>query len=138
MRSWHLFAVAWCALLSASDVRAESKAVSLGEVSAPDATIAPKVTSAVQDELGLLDLSHAHKQAVLSVAVVRLDREARPRGEAITCVVSATLRNPKSGAVFAVVEGRARAEGESARTLEASALRGAVHGAVVRIPDALK
>lgn len=141
MRQVHLFVLAASVFFAALDVRADGKTVSLGEVSVPqsaDATMAPKLTAAVRDELGRLDLSHVHKQAVLSVSVVRLDNEARIKGSSATCVVSATLRNPKTGAIFAIMEGRARAEGESPITLQASALRGAVHGAVTRIPDALK
>jgi len=139
MRVLHLIALAACTFGLTQDVRADTKTISLGEVSAgANAALTPKVVSAVQDELGHLDLSHARKQAVLSVSVVRLDSEARRGGSSTTCVVSATLRNPKTGAVFAIVEGRARAEGDSAPSLETSALRGAVHGAVARIPDALR
>jgi len=136
----HPLMLAICVVFAAQDVRADAKVVSLGEVSVPqsnDATVGPRLTAAVEDELGQLDLSHARRQAVVSVSVVRLDSEPRNKGTAFTCVVSATLRNPKTGAVFAIVEGRARAEGESPRSLESSALRGAVHGAVARIPDAL-
>lgn len=136
----HPLMLAVCVIFGAQDVRADAKVVSLGEISVPqsvDATMAPRLTAAVQDELRQLDLSHARRQAVVSVSVVRLDSEPRAKGSAFTCVVSATLRNPKTGAVFAIVEGRARAEGESPRSLESSALRGAVHGAVTRIPDAL-
>ncbi|GEM_PF-3157683 len=136
----HPLMLAMCVIFAAQDIRADAKVVSLGEISVPqsgDATMAPRLTEAVQDELGRLDLSHARRQAVVSVSVVRLDSEPRAKGAAFTCVVSATLRNPKTGAVFAIVEGRARAEGESPGSLESSALRGAVHGAVTRIPDAL-
>lgn len=141
MRFVHLIGLSVCTLLAAKDVHADPKAVALGEVSVSagaDAAMAPKVTSAVEDELKRLDLSRAKKQAVLSVSVVRVERERRTRGASITCVVSATLRSPTSGAVFAIVEGRARAEGEDARTLETSAMQGAVHGAVTRIPEALR
>lgn len=141
MRHLHPFVLAISVLFAAQDVRADQKTVSLGDVSVPqsaDSAMAPKLTAAVQDELGQLDLTHVHKQAVLSVSVVRLESEPRTKGSAFTCVVSATLRNPKTGAIFAIVEGRARAEGETPRSLESSALRGAVHGAVTRIPEALK
>lgn len=141
MRGWHLVVAASCALGVTHDVRAEAKAVSLGEVSfsaRPDSPLTPRVVSATLDELGHLDLRRARKQAVISVSVVRLDSEPRGNGATITCVVSATLRHPRTGAIFAVVEGRAQAEGDSVATLEPSVLRGALHGAIARVPDALR
>ncbi len=141
MRVVHLLALTCFAIFVAQDVRAEMKTVSLGEVSVvgrSDGVLNPRIVLVAQDEIGRLDLTHAHKQAVLSLSVVRLDTEPRPGGASATCVVSVALRNPKSGAVFAVVEGRARAEGAQIVSLESSALRGAVHGAVARIPDALR
>jgi hypothetical protein len=52
-------------------------------------------------------------------------------------VISATLRSRDGGVLFAVLEGRARAQGASDHVPE-NALRGAVHGALSRVADALK
>jgi hypothetical protein len=141
MRVLHLLALASFAVFSAHDVRAASKTVSLGEVSVvgrSDGVLNPKIVSLTEDELGRLDLSGARRQAILSLSVTQLDTQARPGGASSLCVVSLALRNPRSGAIFAVVEGRARAEGAQRLPLESSVLRGAVHGAVARIPDALR
>jgi hypothetical protein len=57
----------------------------------------------------------------------------------VVCVVSATVRDKKKGAIVAVLEGRARAENEErlAALLERAAMKSAVRGALARLPEAL-
>lgn len=124
------------AMLSARDAGAETKKVDLGEVSAApkaDATAVPLLRQATEQELSALDLRSAKKDAVLSISLVRLETE----GQRVTCVVSATLRTKSGGTIFAILEGRALVSGASDSARSAS-LKGAVHGAVGRIPEALK
>jgi len=113
----------------------ENKHLSLGEVAvvAKGATnMQGALKNALQAEIRDLDLRGAHKDAILSVSLVTLDAD---RAQA-TCVISATLRS-RDGALFAVLEGRARAQGGSDHVSE-SAMRGAVHGALSRVPEALR
>ncbi len=130
-------AVMVSALLFAPAVGAETKsAVRLGEVTAApraDASAVPLLRQTTEAELGALDLRGAKKDAVLSISLVRLETE----GQRVTCVVSATLRTKDGGTIFAILEGRALASGASDSAKSAS-LKGAVHGAVGRIPEALK
>lgn len=98
---------------------AASAAVRVGEVSAARSEMVPALRRAVEDEVSRL---RVRRDAVVSVSLVRFEGGA--------CVVSAVLRDP-SGAMFAMIEGRAAAEG-------AAALRAAVHGAISRIPDAMR
>ena len=85
-----------------------------------------------------LDLRASRRDAVRSASLVRLDAEyERGLVSGATCVVSITLRSRDGGVLFAVLEGHARAQGASSHVPE-SALRGAVHGALARVPEALK
>jgi hypothetical protein len=119
---------------------ADSKHLSLGEIAVVPTNAAPLTStlkSALESEMKELDLRGARKDAILSVSLVKLDTE-RQRGSSSSsteCVVSATLRS-RDGVLFAMVEGRARAQGSD--HIPESALRGAVHGALSRVPDALK
>jgi len=119
---------------------ASSRHLALGEVAVvPTAAayVAPELRADLDDEIRALDLRGARKDAILSVSLVRLDTERAKGSDAATCVVSATLRSRKGGVLFAVLEGRARAQGASGHVSE-SALRGAVHGALSRVPEALR
>ena len=122
-------------LAPAKAADAESKHLSLGEVAVVPTgatNMTSTLKSALEGEMRELDLRGARKDAILSVSLVKLDTEHG----AATCVVSATLRS-RDGVLFAVLEGRARAQGGSDHVPE-SALRGAVHGALSRVADALK
>ena len=126
--------VAMLAPAKAAD--AGSRHLALGEVAvvpAAAARMTPELRADLAEEIGALDLRGARKDAILSVSLVRLDTE---RGAA-TCVVSATLRSRDGGVLFAILEGRARAQGSSAHIPE-NARRGAVHGARSRVPEALR
>jgi len=115
---------------------ADSKHLSLGEIAVVPthaSSMTGELKSALESEMKTLDLRGAHKDAILSVSLVKLDTDRR--SSSTECVVSATLRS-RSGVLFAMVEGRARAVGSD--HVSENALRGAVHGALSRVPDALK
>jgi hypothetical protein len=127
-------------LLLAGSASAETKKVSLGEVSVVphnDGTVAPLLRTTAESELGALDLSHVKRDAVLSLSLVRLDTAQDGNGTSVTCVVSATLRTKSGGTIFAVLEGRARVDSSNDAAKRLS-LRSAVHGAMTRVPEALK
>ena len=123
-------------LASAKTADAGSRHLSLGEVAVLPtgaAHLTPELRADLEAEIGALDLRSARKDAILSVSLVKLDTE---RGAA-ECVVSAALRSRSGGVLFAILEGHARAQGASAQVPE-NALRGAIHGALSRIPEALR
>ncbi len=131
-----MFASVMSLAFFASAADAGSKRLSLGEVGFLPTQAAVSMTTlrgTVESEMGDLDLRGSHKDAILSVSVVKLESDRT----SATCVISATLRSRDGGVLFAVLEGRARAQGASDHIPE-SALRGAVHGALSRVPDALK
>jgi hypothetical protein len=119
---------------------AGSRHLSLGEIAvlpSNAASMTPALRTALEAEMRDLDLRGSHKDAILSVSLVKLDSERERGVSSTTCVISATLRSRDGGVLFAILEGRARAQGASDHLPE-SAVRGAVHGALSRIPDALK
>ena len=122
-------------LMPAKAADAGSKQLSLGEIAAAPA-MTPILRTALESEMGDLDLHGTRRAAILSASLVRLDAQGHGIASSATCVVSVTLRS-RDGVLFAMLEGRAQAQGESSHVPE-SALRGAVHGALMRVPDALK
>ena len=123
-------------------------AVALGEVSSTverrDVDLRALLRTSAEEELRALDLRGipATRRSILSVSLVKMEtaQEAAPAGNktVTTCIVSATLRDARRGAIFAVLEGRARGESDAGGTGTGMFVRTAVRGAVARIPEALK
>ncbi|WP_394823705.1 hypothetical protein [Pendulispora albinea] len=118
--------------------------VAVGEVSTsvvrPGVDVPGVLRAAVTEELPSLDLSRARRRPViLSVSLLRMETESTAEGAATTCVISAALRTKKGGNIFAVLEGRAKAQSDTSAPFaqERLALRTAVRGALQRIPEAL-
>ena len=139
--------VAWLFALLTLTVPAQASdaRVVLGEVSSQVVRTGVDYQAIVrlvpEAELSHLDLRPIPdgRRVIVSVSLVRLDTKAASAGADATCRVSATLRNAKSGAIFATLEGQARATGGGARAAaEASAVLGALHGMLARVPDALR
>jgi hypothetical protein len=129
----------------ARDGSGADPAVALGEVSAEAANrddVDVRALRAMAAE-ALQNLDDARlprgAHAVLSVSLVRLSSSSSASAE-VACVVSATLRDRKRGAVFAVLEGSARGKDEPRRlrTLERATLRAALESAVARVPEAMQ
>src|SRR5689334_10693163 len=91
---------------------------------------------ALERELANLEVSSKgpSKRFVLSASIVKL--EGRKAAPGVECTVSAVLREQRSGAIRAILTGRAEAEfdGEEA---ELGALAAAVRGAVSSVPAAM-
>jgi len=142
--SWRVTTVA---MLSAMFVlvapaQAANDALALGEVSSTiqrqDVDLRALLRSSAEEEIRALDLTHVPvaKRAILSMSLVRMDTaHAEGSTTVTTCVVSATLRDRRQGAIFAILEGRARGDSGAG---DRAILRTAVRGAVARIPEALR
>jgi hypothetical protein len=138
-------AVCLAALLSlstfASRARAEERRpVVIGEVATrvtrPKLDLPKALRRALERELATLEAGgKGATRFVLSASLVKL--EARRAAPGVECTVSAVLREQKSGAIRAILTGRAQAEfdGEEA---ELDALDAAVHGAVSSVPAAMR
>lgn len=116
--------------------------VSVGRITTSKPDVQSELESAVKSELGRVDLSsvRASDRYVLSAALVKLKTVTGSDQVETSCVVSATLTREKSGALHAVLEGRARAtDGKQAqKDAELAALRAAVRSAIKRVPEAIR
>jgi len=86
---------------------------------------------AAEGEIRQLDGSRVKRRVLVSVALVRADDKP------VSFIVNATLREERTGNVFAIVEGRARAEGAASNDLMREVAHAAVRSAVRQIPGAL-
>lgn len=129
---------------------AANRVVALGEVESKvrrdERWLQRELKKALKSELARIDLPKASReQYVLSVNLTQLftkQREGRDpkHGEAeSTAVISAVLRKAKGGTLHAILRGKATAVDShvAAREIELSALHGAVHSALRRVPDAI-
>jgi len=129
-----------------STLGAKAPPVALGEVSTrlakSDPTLDRAFRSAVEVELDALDFSDVRpaERYVLSASLLEVTTRASDGRNESTAVVSATLRRAKGGTLHAILRGRAQAvDGpKDKKSLEQSAIRGAVHSALGRVPQALK
>lgn len=128
--------------------------VEVGEVTVTEPALAGQARSAdgadidqaslrsmVSQAVGALDgskLPHGAR-AVLSVSLTRMNARV-DHSAAVTCAVSATLRERTSGNVFAVLEGTASGEDDPRRlrVLARATVRAAVGSAVSRVPEAMR
>jgi hypothetical protein len=95
----------------------------------------------VDEAVGALDKSKLpRKEAVaLSVSLVKMESKVSSGAE-VRCTVSATLRDRKRGAIFAMLEGSARGEDAPPRrrALERATLKAALASAIARVPEAMR
>lgn len=130
------------ALASAPALAAEPP-VTLGEVGTrvtrPDVDLASVVRRAFERELRTLGLRARRERYVLSASLVRLDAGI-PGGAAGTdCMVSAVLREKKSGAIRAMIEGTAHTNGgDPSAEAAIGTVEAAVRGAAKAVPQAVR
>jgi hypothetical protein len=127
---------------AASWARAEERGpVVIGEVATrvtrPRLDVRRALRRALDRELATLDAGaiRASKRFVLSASLVKLEARRSPSG--VECAVSAVLREERSGAIRAVITGRAEADAEG-DDAELGAIEAAVRGAVASVPAALR
>ena len=108
------------------------------------ATREPALQSCLRDivksELQALDLPTADGRSyLLDVSLDELDTKRAGERTETTCAVSATLRDARDGALYAILKGRARAGDAAPRAQRATtlALSGAVRNALRRVPEAV-
>ena len=120
----------------ASDARAATDSeIALSEVAPPPPSAGvdqATLKTAAEGEIKQIDGSRTKGRRVL-VSVALLSRDDAP----VSFTVNATLRDAKSGAMIAITEGRARAEGSATNDLKREVARAALRSAVRQIPDAL-
>jgi hypothetical protein len=100
-------------LFAADASAADRRTVALGEVSVAD--VRARVAASDVREIAESAIDRAlwpddKRPTIVSVSVVSVERTPVGESSALTCLVSATLRDRKTGNVYAIVESRARKE----------------------------
>jgi hypothetical protein len=130
------------ALISAPAYGADPP-VTVGEVGTrvtrADVDLASVVRKAFERELRALALTTHSERYVLSASLIRLDGRIAGGIARTECMISAVLREKKSGAIRAMIEGNARTDGGNSST-EATigAVEAAVRGAARAVPQAVR
>jgi hypothetical protein len=127
------------ALVFAGDASAADTSIALGNVAVPPASSGvdrAALKSAAEGELSGVDpamLRKLHKKRAVLVSVAVIGGQQSP----FTCTVNAMLHDAKTGTMLAIIEGRAKAEGDANLALRKQVLRAAMHSAMSQIPAAL-
>ena len=123
------------AALAPPPARAADASIAVGEVSGGGlpGTDAGVVKSAAEGELRRMDTAKLPRSRALVVSLAVSATSDAP----VACTINATVRDGRTGAMLAIVEGRARTEGRPDGELRAAVVRAAVRSAVSRIPEAL-
>jgi len=140
MKSSKLAALLAPLVLAAATVSGEADAsdtsIALGEVAIPEASCGvdrAALKTAAEGELRIVDVSKLRKRRNILVSVAIINTAQAP----FAFTVNALLRDAKTGTMLAILEGRARAEGNVGPDTRKQVLRAALRGAVRQIPDAL-
>jgi hypothetical protein len=143
--------IRWCAacalslavLCSPRRAPAVEIPVFLGDVGVGKQTpqVQAELRSLLRAELSATDFAQVktHDRFVLSATLVRLDSVLASDSVRATCVISVALLRDNGATLHAVIRGRATAEESKtqADVARSDALRGAVHSAITRVPQAL-
>lgn len=124
------------AAVFAGDAGAAETSIALGEVAVPPESSGvdrAALKSAAEGELLGVDASRLRKRRTVLVSVAVIGSSPSP----FACTVNALLRDAKTGTMLAIIEGRARAQGDANPEMRNQVLRAAVRSALRQIPDAL-
>lgn len=112
-----------------------------GEATSETLELARELRGALSDELSsLATRENINRSLVVSATLTKLSSEKRSHQATASAVISLALRRADNQILFAEVLGRASAEEArgSLASVRRAALRGAVHGAVARLPEAVR
>lgn len=134
------FAVATAAALflaQPTEARAAELSIAVGEVSAPPPSAgldAAGLRDAAEGEIRQIDAATIpqRRRIIVSLALTRAAVEGP-----VTCTISAMIRDAKTGAMIAIIEAGARADGPASSALRKQVAHAAVRSAVQKIPRAL-
>jgi len=128
--------------LSAAPAIAADPPVTVGEVgtrvSRDGVDLALVVRKALERELRALSIRPPRERYVLSASLVRLDGGVAGGASHTECMISAVLREKKSGAIRAMIEGKAHADGRRSPDVEIGTVEAAAQGAVRALPQAFR
>ena len=129
---------------------ADRPSVSIGDVSvsvdagaAGDAVpeLGRALRAALNDELSrVTELAPLKRPLIVNATLTRLSSERREERAKATATISIALRRADDQVLFAELRGRASVEETSGNlaSLRRTAMQGAVHGALARLPEAVQ
>ena len=125
------------AMTAAGDAAASDAPIAVGEVSPPPAGSgidASVLREAAAAEIKQIDFSRLRdrRKVVVSLALTRAVADGP-----IACTVNAMLRDARTGAMIAIIEAGAQADGPASAELRRQVANPAVRSAVRRIPRVL-
>lgn len=130
------------ATLAAHDAGAAGQPVALAEVSinAKSTAVVPKdVREIAESAITRTTWPAGRRDSLVSVSVVSMESRPSESGASLTCLVSAALRDKRTGAVYAIVESRATREQKSVTAAdERATVSVALENAIARLPGALR
>jgi hypothetical protein len=134
-RAWLVLGFLGAVVVPRSSSAADER-IAIGEVAVAAAASPPGVDratlkSAAEGEIRTLDASHVKHKVVVSLSVIGASDAP------VAVSVNALVRDGRTGAMIAIIEGRARAEGGGNVELRRAVLRAAVRTAVRQIPSAV-
>ena len=123
--------------MAVPEAGASDAPIAVGEVSPPPAGSgidAAALRDAAADEIKQIDFSRItdRRRVVVSLALTRAVAEGT-----IACTVNAMLRDARTGAMIAIIEAGAQADGPASAELRRQVAHAAVRSAVRRIPRVL-
>lgn len=132
-----------------ASAQTEPPRVSIGDVSVAatargddaNAELGPALRSLLRDELTrVAGLPLLKRPVVLSASLTQLSSERHEERAAVSAVISLALRRADDQVLFAELRGRASVEDAAGdlASLRRAALRGAVRGALTRLPEAVR
>jgi hypothetical protein len=130
------------ALLLAPAANAGEQPVSLAEVTvnAKSSALVPRdVREIAEDAIGRTTWPSGRRFSLVSVSVVSVESRPSQTGSSLTCLVSAALRDRRTGNVYAIVESRATREQKSVTAAdERATVSVALENAISKLPGALR
>ena len=129
-------AVLGVAILATQPTEATDPPISLGEVSAPAPAAGVDVAAlrdAAEGEIRQIDTKDLprRRRFVVSLALTRAVEGP------VACTINAMLRDAKTGAMIAIIEAGAHADGPVSSELKRQVAKAAIRSAVQKIPRAL-
>ena len=134
-RFFALSAAAAITLATASATATEPPApIAVGEIAESAGIDSAAVRATAEGELAEIDVSKlpAKRRVIVSLSVAR-----SAVGDGVACHVNAMLRDAKSGAMIAIIETGAQAQGSTSDDVAKRVAHAAVRNAMRRIPTAL-
>lgn len=121
-------------LVGSGNALASEPPIAVGEIAPGAGVDTADVRATAEGEIRQLDAAQLRGRGNLVVALALVKTQA---DNAVKYTVNAMVRDAKTGAMLAIIEGGAHAEGQLSAALAKQVAHAAVRGVISRIPTAL-